>query len=408
MTNQKNNRNGRRAGLWGLVLVLQSMAFPPAVATAQSPSGYHTEPQIHGDRPNPNYEYRTPQVIGVSGIMARIDKGVTVTVEETQPNTPAAGKFNKNDNIVGVNGVLLKGKHPWVVLGTALTEAEAKDGVLTFDITAGKTGPAKQVTITIPVMGAYSKTFPLNCGKSKQIIKQAAELYSASDRLKQHNLHNALACLFLLSTGDDAYVPRVKEYFAQFVKAPEGVGRNNWYNGYNGVAVAEYYLRTGDKSVLPLLQYYCDDAKKQQAYGIGWGHWYSEGGVNPEYEAGGGMMHSAGNQVLLTLVLGKVCGVSVDEKTLLGALKHWYRFAGHGTIPLADQRPWFILRSAGRDGATAAVMHVASLARGDVSSYQQAKEYLAMSALTSWPAREYNWEVIWDVPPSVSWTLGRE
>jgi hypothetical protein len=142
MTNQKNDRNGRRAGWWVSVLVLQSMAFFPAVAAAQSPSEYYTEPQLYGDRPNPNQEYRIPQVIGVSGIMARIDKGVTVTVEETQPNTPAAGKFNKNDIIVGVNGVLLKGKHPWVVLGTALTEAETKDGVLTFDITAGKTGIA--------------------------------------------------------------------------------------------------------------------------------------------------------------------------------------------------------------------------------------------------------------------------
>ena len=177
MTNQKNDRNGRRAGWWVLVLVLQSMAFFPAVAAAQSPSEYYTEPQLYGDRPDPNQEYRIPQVIGVSGIMARIDKGVTVTVEETQPNTPAAGKFNKGDIIVGVNGVLLKGRHPWAVLGTALTEAEAKDGVLTFDITAGKTGPAKQVTITIPVMGAYARTFPLNCGKSRKIIRQAAEFY---------------------------------------------------------------------------------------------------------------------------------------------------------------------------------------------------------------------------------------
>jgi hypothetical protein len=44
------------------------------------------------------------------------------------------------------------------------------------------------------------------------------------------------------------------------------------------------------------------------------------------------------NQVLLTLMLGKMCGVDVDKKTLLGALKHWYRFVGHGAIPLSDQR----------------------------------------------------------------------
>ena len=77
------------------------------------------------------------------------------------------------------------------------------------------------------------------------------------------------------------------------------------------------------------------------------------------------------------------------------ALRHWYRFAGHGAIPLADQRYWHIFRSAGRDGATACVMHIASQAKGDVTIYKKAKEYLAMSALTSWPDRAYNWEVYW-------------
>ncbi len=152
----------------------------------------------------------------------------------------------------------------------------------------------------------------------------------------------------------------------------KGIGDHTWHNGYNGVASAEYYLRTGDKSVLSILQYYCDDARDRQKYGIGWGHWGNS--VNPAYEAGGGLMHCAGDPVLLTLLLGKMCGVDVDKKTLLGALRHWYRFAGHRAIPLADQRYWHIFRSAGRDGATACVMHVASQAKGDVTIYKKAKE----------------------------------
>ena len=348
---------------------------------------YYTEPQVYGFRPNPNGEYDLGP-IGVSGIMARIYKGVAVTVEETQPNTPAHGKFNKGDIIIGVNGTQLKGKNPLVILGTALTKAESIDGMLVFDVKPGKDAAVKKVTLKIPVLGGYSKTFPLSCAKSNKIIKQAAEFYSGKDRLKGEGFNNALACLFLLSTGDDKYVPRVKEYISQL-----GRGDHTWYNGYNGVAVAEYYLRTGDRSVLPLLQHYCDNARDRQAYGVGWGHWGY--GVNPGYEAGGGMQHSAGNQVLLTLALGKMCGVDVDDKTLLGALKHWYRFAGHGAIPLADQRYWSMFRSAGRDGATAAVMQIASQAKGDVAIYKQAHEYLSMSALTSWPERQYNWEVIW-------------
>ena len=393
MNARENDRKKQRAGPWMLVLLPYIMAIVPAAA--RDPSGYYTEPQIYGMRPNPRGEVELGP-IGATGIEARIYRDVKVTVEDTRPYTPAHGKFSTGDIILGVNGAMLRGKNPLVVLGTALTEAEATDGVLTFDITRGKDGEAKRVTIRMPVLGAYSKTFPLDCRKSKAIIKKAAKFYSRKDRLKQHTFLNALACMFLLSTGDDKYVPRVKEYFAQFLKpdgSVKGIGEHSWHNGYNGVACAEYYLRTGDESVLPILQYYCDDARDRQHYGVGWGHWGH--GVNPAYEAGGGMQHAAGNQMLLTLVLGKVCGVNVDDKTLLGALGHWYRFVGHGAIPIADQRYWHIFRSAGRDGATAAVMHVASGASGDVTIYKKAKEYLAMSALTSWPSRAYNWEVYW-------------
>ncbi len=404
MSTRQNNRKGEIVGLWVLALLLQSMALFPAIAAAQAPSEYYTQPQVYGTRPNPAGECELGP-IGATGIEARIYKGVTVTVEGTQTNTPADGKFAKGDVITGVNGVSLKGKNPFVVLGTALTKAEAANGVLTFDIKSAKDGQAKKVTIKIPVLGTYSKTFPLKCSKSNKIIKQAAEFYSAKDRLKGHKFFNALACLFLLSTGDDAYVPRVKEYFSQFLKSPDGwaketwdddvkgIGDMTWDNGYNGIACAEYYLRTGDKSVLPILQHYCDDARDRQYWGKGWTHWGQ--GINPSYEGAGGLMNAAGNQVLVTLLMGKECGVNVDEKTLLGALTFWYHFAGHGAIPVTDTRNWFAFRSAGRDGATAAAMQIASGAKGDVSIYKDAKEYLSMSALTSWPSRSYNWEVIW-------------
>ncbi len=321
------------------------------------------------------------QPVGASGIIVRFDGATPPEVQEVRPGAPAAGKIIKGDLIVGVNGVLLEEKTRSNVLGRALTKAEATDGKLVFDVKPGKKGKVKQVTIRIPVLGAYSKTWPVNCGKSKAIIEKAAAFYGAKGRLTKHDMASALTCLFLLSTGDDRYVPRVKEYFARFLDDPKKVGEQSWYNGWNGVAVAEYYLRTGDKSVLPLLQHYCNDARDRQVYGVGWGHWGEPG--SPGYEAGGGMQHSAGNQMLLTLVLGKVCGVNVDDKALVGALRHWYRFVGRGAIPVSDTRYWATLRSAGRDGMTACVMQVASLAEGDVSIYKRATEYLGMSAITT-------------------------
>lgn len=376
-----------------LILACLTAIFPAAL---QGAPDYYIEPQIYGMRPNPNGESEMGP-IGATGIEARIYKGVKVTVEEVHPDTPAFGKFSKGDVILGVNGAMVQGKDPLVLLGNALTDAEAKDGTLTFDVQPATAGKPMQVTVKVPVMGAYSATFPLNCAKSKIIVRRAAELYSGKDRMKGHGFLNGLACLFLLSTGDDQYVPRVKEYFSQFLNADgsvTGIGDMTWDNGYNGVACAEYYLRTGDRSVLPILQHYCNDAKRRQVYNVGWTHWGT--GISPSYEAGGGMLHSAGNQVLLTLVLGKVCGANVDEKTLLGALTHWYRYAGRGAIPVADQRSWYTFRSGGRDGASAAVMHVASGAKGDTTIYRKAKEAFAFSSLTSWPSREYVWELYWE------------
>ncbi len=108
------------------VLVALLAALPVSGFAADD---YYTEPQVFGMRPSPNSEKELGP-IGVTGIEARIERGVKVTVESTQPGTPAQGKFSKGDIIVGVNGTMLQGKHPQVVLGGALTVAEAKDGVL--------------------------------------------------------------------------------------------------------------------------------------------------------------------------------------------------------------------------------------------------------------------------------------
>jgi hypothetical protein len=71
-------------------------------------------------------------------------------------------------------------------------------------------------------------------------------------------------------------------------------------------------------------------------------------------------MNPAGAQVLTTLLLGKECGVNVDEQTLLGALRFFYRFAGHGTVAYGDHRGEGGLGSNGKDGMIAAAMQIAA------------------------------------------------
>ncbi len=347
---------------------------------------YYTEEHVYWSRPNPAGEMSLGD-IGVTGLKVRIDKGVVVKVVETVPGTPAEGQFKAGQIIVGINGAALKGKNPIVALGSALTQAEATDGKMIFDVQDNVDAPAKKVAVTIPVLGAYSKTWPLTCDKSATIIKQAAEYYSTNKAFKkkyfeEKGVGGALTCLFLLSTGDDKYIPCVKEYFAPFIKNPKGIGDHTWHNGYNGIACAEYYLRTGDKDVLPVLQYYCENAKERQMFGCGWTHWGR--GIWPGYVAGG-LMNPAGSQVLTTLLLSKECGVNVDEKTLLGALRFFYRFTGHGTVPYGDHRPEGGLQSNGKDGMAAAAMLIASGAQGDTSIYSKARDCYSLSMIDSYP-----------------------
>ncbi len=369
----------RRASLAIVLLLLGGKLY--AEAGDGTGEGYYTEARIYQTRPNPASE-RHFGVIGTTGLKPRIYPGVVLKVEEMMPGSPAEGKFAKDEILTGINGIALKGLDPFVVMGNALTRAEATDGKMVFDVTSADGKTQRKETVTIPVLGAYSKTWPLDCQKSKRIIDEAAAFYSSPEKFKiEGGIAGALGCLFLLSTGDDKYLPRVKAYFEAFPKDVKTIGDHTWNNGYNGIACAEYYLRTGDKDVLPILQFYCDDAKERQMFGCGWTHWGR--GVSPGYVAGG-LMNPAGAQVLTTLLLGKECGVNVDEQTLLGALRFFYRFAGHGTVPYGDHRGEGGLGSNGKDGMIAAAMQIAAGASGDVAIYQKVSHYLALSMIESY------------------------
>lgn len=107
--------------------------------TSSMAADYDTEPKLYGTRPDPNMENELGP-IGVTGIEARIAKGGRVIIETVQPDTPASGKFNKDDIILGINGVKLAGRDPLPILGSALTNAKASDGKLRFEIVVAKGG----------------------------------------------------------------------------------------------------------------------------------------------------------------------------------------------------------------------------------------------------------------------------
>ena len=208
--------------------------------------GYFTEEHIYQTRPNPAGESFFG-IIGTTGLKARVYPGVVLKVVEMMPGSPCEGKFAKGEILTGINGISLKGLDPFVAMGNALTKAEATDGKMVFDVTSTDGKTQRKETVTIPVLGAYSKTWPLDCPKSKRIIDEAAAFYADPQKFNARDIPGALGCLFLLSTGDDKFLPRVKAYFDAFPKDVKAIGVSTWSNGYNGIACGEYYLRTGDK-----------------------------------------------------------------------------------------------------------------------------------------------------------------
>ena len=307
--------------------------------------------------------------IGVTGINATVEEGLLVTVHSTEPGTPAAGKFQKGDVLVAVNGAAMSDPEPYIALGNAITAAEAGDGKLAFAV---KRGDAEaQIDIVIPVLGAYSKTWPLNCKKSDTIVRQAAAFIAKDLHVKPIRRDKGyLGALALLSTGEDKYLPIVKARLMKFRNSSQ-----TWQNGYFGITMAEYYLRTGDKDVLPLLQSICDDSAARQVY-RGWGHWGF--GYSPGYTQGG-LMNAAGAQILTTLILAKECGVKVNPKTFHDALAFFYRFAGHGSMGYGDHRPEMWHGANGKNGMLAAPL---SLLEG--KSYRMAAEHIGLDMADSY------------------------
>ena len=336
---------------------------------------------------NPGKQYPQFQV-GASGILATIEPGLLVTVTGTEPGTPAVGKVVKGDVIVAANGQPTAVADPRVPLGEALGDAEGKDGKFTLTVKRGS--ETKQVVIEIPVLGPYSPTWPLNCAKSKTIIKQTAEKlvkgqqedgwFKANGRDMGSGLNGCMAALFLMSTGDDAYMPNVQKFtYAMAKQAQAKPTGSSWHLGYQLILMGEYYLRTGDKKVLPAMRVLSTKSLQGQI-ARSWGHSMTNTSVGYVQS---GQMNSAGVTVFLGLCLARECGVTEAETPFIRAMNFFYRMPGHGSICYGDHRAEIYVDTNGRNEAIACAM---SLLQGQV--YQMEAKHLAMLVADSYFAPE--------------------
>ncbi|MEZ7957641.1 MAG: DUF6288 domain-containing protein [Rubritalea sp.] len=361
-----------------------------SIASAQdykSVDGYYKEvPQFHS-WPDPGTARYIIKRFGPIGIGLELRKpNFTMHIVNIEEGSPAAinGNLKKGQIIESVNGEKLAGIDPRVQLGNMITKAEANGGIVKMMVKDDEKSAAKEVTVKIPALGGYSKTWPVNCKKSDQIVRACADALAKNKDSVDIGLDGAL--MFLLSTGEEKDLEVVRGWIKTIVeknKDKKTIESYPWFAGYSGTGLCEYYLRTGDKSILPVIEKLADYLKRT----IYNGSWMGRGGASYSY-MGGGHLNAAGLHAVTFLLMAKECGVKVDEHTLQSSLHHIYRFAGHGNVAYGDHLPEGGFAGNGKTEGLAFTMQAAANLHpdGEKSVYAKARNISGTKAFysTSW------------------------
>ena len=346
---------------------LALIALWGASTTTVADDSYYERPALFSTRPSATKSSQTIQRFGPVGMgIELIQPTFTMKIHHIEEGSPAAAteKLEQGQIIESINGQRLSDIDPRIQLGRILAAAEATDGRLAFKI-QGETEP---IVVTVPVLGAYSDSWPLKCEKSDKIVRGLADYIASPEGNKGIG---DIGMFFLISTGEKKDTEVVGQWARQ--AKPQTYA---WYLGFGGIPLCEYYLRTGDQEVLPNIQKWVDNAVAGQ-YLDGWA---GRGGV-PRVTYGNGHLNAAGTAVVTFLLLAKECGADVPDHALLGALRHFYRYAGRGGNPYGDGRPEMGFVDNGKNGNLAFAMAAAAALtpNGEQSLYAQARDVCAIT-----------------------------
>ena len=336
--------------------------------------GFYKGPALFSTRPSETRSLTVIARFGPVGMGIELHQPAFVMkIKNIEAGSPAAatGKLKKGQIIETINGRKLANIDPRIQLGQIVAAAEASDGTIKFMVKDKPDTKAQQVIVKVPVLGAYSKTWPLNCPKSDKVVRNFADYLAKPGSSPGFG---GIGMLFLLSTGEEKDLEVVRRW----AKGLKGAPTYAWHLGYGGIPLTEYYLRTGDQSVLPAIQRWADSATKGEFFG----GWAGRGGVAAvTYGGGGGHLNAGGTAVVTFLMLAKECGVNVNDSTLRRVLAHFYRFAGRGNNPYGNGRPETAFVDNGKNGNLAFAMAAAASLTpdGEQSMYAAARDACAMT-----------------------------
>ena len=281
--------------------------------------------------------------------------------------SPADGVLKINDRIRAVNGVRFPldpaftndERDPRRVLGTGITQAEAKDGRLV--VTVWRNDREEDLVMKLPVLGGYSKTWPYDCAKSRTILSNACDWLAAQQMPEGgffsvpgngDGLAGALNGLLWLSSGDPKHLENARRLAYHFAanRGPDPLqgdtnsGSGNMWNwSYQATFIGEFYLLTGDTTVLPYLEWLHKVIMAADHQRGSWCH----GFINSNY-AVGGYINQTGVMCLNALSLMQRAGFELDQKDLEHCKLYFRRYSyGGRSIHYGDHKSDYATKPGG-------------------------------------------------------------
>lgn len=273
--------------------------------------------------------------MGPTGVRVWI-RGFQFEVVTVDAGSPADGILMPGDRVIGVASTAFSAEaDSRITLGNAIGLAEATDGAL--NLTVARDGSTLNLTVKLPVTGPFAASWPYGCAKSQRVLHEACESvlkaqFPSGEVVTDGGIGTFLSGLLLLSSGEARFMDGARRAaYATAAKALEDADTENWGIGYGGLLLAEYYLATGDATVLGRLKELADYLSRGQMRCGSWGHAGPAGGY--------GAMNQAGIICAITLVLAQECGVEVDPVALNRALAFYGQYAELGAVPYGDHAP---------------------------------------------------------------------
>lgn len=309
--------------------------------------------------------HKLPVNLGPTGAWGYVCADMIV-VRGTAPGSPARGTLQEYDIIVGADGRLFGEEDPRVVLGNAITESETRRGNGTLELAIVRDGAEESVSVQLRVIGTYGAKWPFECEKSEAVSDGVCRYLTENAQMHVigAGVSRAWHGLFLLSSGKPEHLDVVRRAAYHAADDPLIAGHVSWSRGYAGVFLAEYYLATGDATVLPKLRELAGVIAAGQMRCGSWGHGMPWGGY--------GAVNQVGLACFLALALAKECGVEVDEGALARSAVFFSKYAGKGWIPYGDHPPWRGKSGNGKDALAAVVFDVLGTHADAADAYSKA------------------------------------